>query len=158
MYLQDDSEFEEEVIEGGKTDNEPKSETKFEVIDNISQPKMEIFKPVYTRPILSKNEYVGALTTMAKYIDDLDSLEDYIEDGIEIHNLGNSAAIVFSLFKAGKLDCLIIRNHGREKITMSQLKINPRWIEQLDKYFKKWKKSVDKELFQQISQILDRDE
>lgn len=128
-----------------------------EPVEQIQKCEMEVYVPKYTRPIASKFEYAGALTSLAKYLETLSSLSKYV-DAAEINDLPNTAYLAYMLFEKGKMDCILERNNGVEKVSLSKLYINEIWKRQIEEYFKSKRQSMEKELFEQISTVLDSDD
>ena len=138
-----------DIFSGGNT-----TATKYEVIDEIANnnsPTIEKHKPIYTRPIISKYEYVGAITTLAEYLESLDTVEKYT-DAIEVDTLINPSELAFRLIKCGKMDCNIIRNGGMEKVTLSELARNPLWDDVIEEYFQTKTSSMAEELYSVLEQ------
>lgn len=132
----------------GDIDKNLKGGANFEASENT----MQKYYPIYTRPILSENEYVGAMTTMAKFIADQKSIARFVDD-TEVMRLLNPAELVLHLVKSGKIDCIIIRNHGQEKVSFSVLKRNPIFEQTMIDYYKKKNESMKAEFYDPISKI-----
>lgn len=106
------------------------------VVDNVydsSDVTIEHHKPRITRPIMSKFEFVRVCTAAAKYLYALPDLSQYITTP-EVNDLINPAELAFLLIINGKLNATFDRL-GYEKVTMSELKINPVWIDMVKHYF-----------------------
>lgn len=128
---------------GGKDD----AEYKVESGDNM--PK---YYPVYTRPILSENEYVGVMTNLAKFIGSQKSIAKFVDDA-NVSALLNPAELVLHFVRAGKMDCTIIRNHGAEKVSFSVLKRNPIFEKTMLDHYERKNKSMKEEFYDPIARI-----
>ena len=130
-------------LKGGKDDD-----TQYKVEEG-SMPK---YYPVYTRPILSENEYVGVMTNLANYIGSQKSIAKFVDD-VEVAALLNPAELVLHFVRAGKMDCTIIRNHGAEKVSFSVLKRNPIFEKTMLEHYEAKNKSMREEFYDPISKI-----
>ena len=137
-------------IYGGDTESEL-TKVKTEVVDMVANPEthMEIYKPVITRPIMSKFEYVGAITSLALYLRGLKSIAKYIEI-VDCNSLINPSELAFHLLDQGKMNILIIRNRN-EKVSFSELHINQLWREEIIEYFKNKNASMENEFYKVLS-------
>ena len=134
----------DEQISGG---SEKHADTKFEVVNKSDgKPEVQVFYPVYTRPILSRFEYEGAITELANYLNSKDS----VGQDCEINTLINPAELAFRLIQQKKFDVTIVRNKGAEKVTFSVLKRNPLWDQRVEEYFKIKNASLKEELYDSI--------
>ena len=127
----------------------------YEVVDYTKDSSFPIYKPRISRKTMSKFEFDGAITTLAEYIDNIPSIRDYIDgdinDSININSLINPAEFTYRLVMNHKLDCIIVRYNGLEKVSFSELKINPIWIRQIDEHFATKNASMKKELYDAIA-------
>lgn len=132
---------------GGTTEDtlETSETTKFEVVDS-EEPVVQKYYPVYTRPILSRFEYEGAITELANYLTTCES----IGQNCDSYTLINPAELAFRLIQQGKYDVTIIRNKGMEKVTFSVLKRNPLWDKRVEEYFRIKNESLKNELYDKI--------
>ena len=155
-----------EHIAGGALVEPPKDEkpkevpgtstiASYEVVDYTKDVEFPVYKPRISRSGISKFEYDGAITTLAEYIDNIPSIRDYIDEEmnktININSLINPSEFAYLLVKHHKLDCLIIRYGGLEKVSLSALEINPIWIRQIDELFTTKNASMKKELYDPIA-------
>ena len=125
----------------------PVQETEFEVQDKLMNPeitggkelenkdsktssrvdsRIETFEAKVTRPILSKFEYVGCITSLANYLKNLKSISKYTE-AVDCCILVNPSELAFRLLDQGKMDVVIIRNRN-ERVTFSKLHQNPLYV------------------------------
>lgn len=118
--------------------------------------KMEKYEAIITRPILSKFEYVGCITSLANYLKSLKSINRYTE-AIDCGLLVNPSELAFRLLDQGKMDVIIIRNRI-EKVTFSKLYKNPLWREEIINYFDEKNKSMKKEFYDPICEITKEDQ
>lgn len=149
-------------VEGGSTVEEPVKDVpgtstiaSYEVVDYTKDASFPVYKPRISRSEISKFEYDGAITTLAEYIDNIPSIRDYIDEEmnatININSLINPSEFAYLLVKHHKLDCIIIRYGGREKVSLSTLGVNPIWTRQIDEFFTTKNKSMKKELYDPIA-------
>lgn len=133
----------------------PKIKGNFNVVDNVHKKEsdedyhVEIHYPVYTRPVLSKFEYEGVITTLAEYLENIDSISKYTL-AANVNSLINTAELAYQLLKQGKMDCTIIRNEGLEKVSFSVLKRNKQWDELIENYFKTKSESLEEEFYSKL--------
>ena len=139
---------------GGATKNEAQ-DVDAEIIDKVadSSTHMEIYKPKFTRNIMSKFEYVGAITSLAIYLKGLKSISKYVEV-IDCSTLVNPCELAFYLLEQGKMSVLFIRNRT-EKVSYSELYINKAWREEVLKYFHSKNESINKELYKPLSEMIE---
>lgn len=138
-------------LKGGHPDSTSLKD--FQVADPDVEIVMQTYEPITTRPIMSKFEFVGALTTLALYLKSKTSLEQYTDVG-DIFRLPNTAEIAFQIIKNKKMDVIIKRNHGAELVSFSKLQYNPQWMKDVEEYFVEWNASVDEELYKPLSKLL----
>lgn len=142
-------------IKGGKSldknDNDKNNDKNDKKIS-----KMEKYEAIITRPILSKFEYVGCITSLANYLKSLKSINRYTE-AIDCGLLVNPSELAFRLLDQGKMDVIIIRNRI-EKVTFSKLYKNPLWREEIINYFDEKNKSMKKEFYDPICEITKEDQ
>ena len=147
----------------------PVQETEFEVQDKLMNPeitggkelenkdsktsscvgsRIETFEAKVTRPILSKFEYVGCITSLANYLKNLKSISKYTE-AVDCCILVNPSELAFRLLDQGKMDVVIIRNRN-ERVTFSKLHQNPLWREEVNNFFIEKNKSMEREFYKPI--------
>ena len=136
--------FNANAMHGGEA-----KETKYEPTTNV---EIEKYHALKTRPLLQKYEFDGAITQLAQYCENLRSVGQFA-DVSEINNFTNPAELAYHLYKAGKVDVIIIRNGG-EKVSMSTLRIDPFLEKYIDDYFKLVHDARDKEFFAKVKSIL----
>ena len=151
----------------------PVQETDFEVQDKLMNPEItggkelenkdsktgsrvdspiETFEAKVTRPILSKFEYVGCITSLANYLKNLKSISKYTE-AVDCCILVNPSELAFRLLDQGKMDVVIIRNRN-ERVTFSKLHQNPLWREEVNNFFIEKNKSMETEFYKPISELM----
>lgn len=147
----------------------PVQETEFEVQDKLMNPEItggkelenknsktssqiETFEAKVTRPILSKFEYVGCITSLANYLKNLKSISKYTE-AVDCCILVNPSELAFRLLDQGKMDVVIIRNRN-ERVTFSKLHQNPLWREEVNNFFIEKNKSMETEFYKPISELM----
>lgn len=113
--------------------------------------KIETFEAKVTRPILSKFEYVGCITSLANYLKNLKSIAKYTE-AVDCCILVNPSELAFRLLDQGKMDVVIIRNRS-ERVTFSKLHQNPLWREEVNNFFITKNKSMEIEFYNPISEL-----
>lgn len=118
-------------LTGGDNDNN--SSVDITVNDNDVQ--VEVYKPQLTRETMSKFEFVRTITAVAKYLYTLPDLSKYCKD-VEINSLINPAELAFELIMNGKINATLNRL-GYEKVTFSELKVNPIWVNMIRNYYKR---------------------
>lgn len=115
-----------------------------------TEQSVEVCKPMKTRAICSIYEYVAALTTLARSLQDMSSISKYI-DVVKVDSLINPAQLAFELIRQKKQTVTFVRNyHGGdtgERVSLSELYINPEWEHRLENYFADKSKSMDEELY-----------
>lgn len=111
-------------------------------------PEVEVYKPVITRETMSKYEFVRVITAVGKYLNSLPDISKYYKE-IEVNSLINPLELAFNLVMEGKMNATLDRL-GYEKVTFSELKINPLWIEIVKNYFEQRKKAEQKELIEPL--------
>lgn len=112
-----------------------------------NKPQMPIYKPRITRPTMSKFEFVRICTAVAKLLYSLPDLSKYINT-TEVNNLINPSEVAFLLVINGKINAIFDRL-GYEKVTMSELRINPIWIETCKNYFNHRHQTEQHEILEQ---------
>lgn len=119
---------------GSSQNQEQKEETTVTI--HPKDQTVEIYKPKLTRNTLSIYEFVRVITAVAKHLSSIRDISAYISDSndIEINSIINPAELAFKLVKEGKINATLERL-GYEKVTFSELKINPLWINTLEDYF-----------------------
>ena len=111
-------------------------------------PEVEVYKPVITRETMSKYEFVRVITAVGKYLNSLPDISKYYKE-VEVNSLINPLELAFNLVMEGKMNATLDRL-GYEKVTFSELKINPLWIEIVKNYFEQRKKAEQKELIEPL--------
>lgn len=116
------------------------------VVEDVypSSSRIETFKPMITRPTMSKFEFVRVCTAAAKFLYSIPDLSEYVKP-TEINDIINPAELAFLLIINGKLNATLDRL-GYEKVTMSELKINPIWIDIVKNYFNKRHENEHREI------------
>lgn len=112
-------------------------------LDEGENVKIRTYKPKITRKNMSIFEYVGAITKLARFINNAKRLPDYTDD-IEIYNVINPSEVAYRLLKSGAYDPIFDR--GYEKVSFSQLGINPIWEKTIESYFESQHESLIREL------------
>ena len=112
---------------GGKSE-------KINVIIPDSDTVFEIKKPILTRPTMSKYEFAHAITEFGKYLETLPDVEKYCGK-LEFNMIMSGPELAFELLINKKINILIDRL-GYEKVSFSELIINPIWISTIKNYFK----------------------
>ena len=92
---------------------------------------VEKFKPKLTRDICSVFEFVRVITDLANHIYTLPSIEKYI-DGIEIKNIIEPCDLAYKLLRNGRFNAILDR--GTEKVTFSELHVDPFTYELVESY------------------------
>ena len=92
---------------------------------------VEKFKPKLTRDICSVFEFVRVVTDLANHLYTLPSIEKYI-DGIEIKNIIEPCDLAYKLLRNGRFNAILDR--GTEKVTFSELHIDPFTYELVESY------------------------
>lgn len=118
--------------------------TTVERVYDSGDSSVEIFKPKITRPTMSKFEFVRVCTAAAKYLYSLHDLSQYIKP-TEVNDLINPAELAFLLIVNGKLNATLDRL-GYEKVTLSELKINPIWVNIVRNYFNRRHEAEHREI------------
>lgn len=137
-------------FEGGASNLDENEANEFEVEEGV---EMKVYEPKLTRDIMSKYEFVGALTTLAIYLKNKKSLEQYT-DVSDIFRITNTAELAFRILQNKKMDITIKRNHGSELVSFSKLRYNPQWVDDLEEYFTKWNASVNEELYKPLAKAV----
>ena len=96
-----------------------------------SDTTIEKFKPKLTRDICSVFEFVRIVTDLANHLYNLPSIEKYI-DGIEIKNIVEPCDLAYKLLKNGRFNAILDR--GTEKVTFSELHVDPFIYELVESY------------------------
>lgn len=124
-----------ESMMGGASDNEDTTApvTHVTQVYDSADTSVQVYKPKITRPTMSKFEFVRVCTAAAKYLYALPDLSAYIKTP-EVNDLINPAELAFLLITSGKLNATLDRL-GYERVTMSELRINPIWIQIVRNYF-----------------------
>ena len=92
---------------------------------------VEKFKPKLTRDICSVFEFVRVVTDLANHLYTLPSIEKYI-DGIEIKNIIEPCDLAYKLLRNGRFNAILDR--GTEKVTFSELHVDPVTYELVESY------------------------
>lgn len=92
---------------------------------------IEKFKPKLTRDICSVFEFVRIVTDLANHLYTLPSIEKYI-DGIEIKNIVEPCDLAYKLLRNGRFNAILDR--GTEKVTFSELHVDPFIYELVESY------------------------
>ena len=92
---------------------------------------IEKFKPKLTRDICSVFEFVRVVTDLANHLYTLPSIEKYI-DGIEIKNIIEPCDLAYKLLRNGRFNAILDR--GTEKVTFSELHVDPFTYELVESY------------------------
>ena len=92
---------------------------------------VEKFKPKLTRDICSVFEFVRVITDLANHLYTLPSIEKYI-DGIEIKNIIEPCDFAYKLLRNGRFNAILDR--GTEKVTFSELHVDPFTYELVESY------------------------
>lgn len=92
---------------------------------------VEKFKPKLTRDICSVFEFVRVITDLANHLYTLPSIEKYI-DGIEIKNIIEPCDLAYKLLRNGRFNAILDR--GTEKVTFSELHVDPFTYELVESY------------------------
>ncbi len=92
---------------------------------------IEKFKPKLTRDICSVFEFVRVITDLANHLYTLPSIEKYI-DGIEIKNIIEPCDLAYKLLRNGRFNAILDR--GTEKVTFSELHVDPFTYELVESY------------------------
>lgn len=111
-------------------------------------PEVEVYKPIITRETMSKYEFVRVITSVGKYLNSLPDLSKYCKD-IEVNTIINPVELAFNLIMEGKMNATLDRL-GYEKVTFSELKINPLWISMVRNYFNQRHETEKKELLEPL--------
>lgn len=111
-------------------------------------PTVEVYKPVITRETMSKYEFVRVITAVGKYLNSLPDISKYCKE-LEVNSLINPLELAFTLVMEGKMNATLDRL-GYEKVTFSELKINPLWVDILKNYFKQRREAEKKELLEPL--------
>lgn len=134
------------LIYGGSDEKSVETTKVDEVYDSDDTNTVPIYKPQITRPTMSKFEFVRVCTAAAKYLYSIPDLSKYVS-ATEINDIINPAELAFILIINGKLNATLDRL-GYEKVTMSELKINPIWIDILKNYFNHRHQQEHKEILE----------
>ncbi len=109
---------------------------------------MRVYKPKITRNTISLFEYVAVITKLAKYIHSLPSLPASIEDVLGndtmINNIINPSELAWILLRKGVYNPIFDR--GYEKVSFSELMVNPTWDNLIESYFRTQHAAVQEEL------------
>lgn len=130
-------------VDNYKSDSEDSISEVTQVYDSGDE-TVQVYKPIITRPTMSKYEFVRICTAAAKYLYALPDLSAYIKTP-EVNDLINPAELAFLLILNGKLNATLERL-GYEKVTMSELRINPIWIDIVKHYFNQRHESEHREI------------
>lgn len=126
--------------------NDEKEDLNINVYDE--SPEVEVYKPAITRETMSKYEFVRVITAVAKYLNSLPDLSKYCKD-LEVNSIINPAELAFNLVMDGKMNATLDRL-GYEKVTFSELKINPLWVSMVKNYFEQRHESEKKEILEPL--------
>ena len=109
---------------------------------------IRVYKPRLTRNTISLFEYVAVITKLAKYIHSLpslpDTVEEFAQDSVTINNIINPSELAWILLKKGVYNPIFDR--GYEKVSFSELIINPTWDNLIENYFKSQHAAIQSEL------------
>lgn len=114
-------------------------------------PEVEVYKPVITRETMSKFEFVRVITAVGKYLYSRPDISKYCDE-IEVNTLINPLELAFDLIMEGKMNATLDRL-GYEKVTFSELKINPLWVDMAKNYFKQRKEAEKDELLKPLNLV-----
>ena len=117
----------------------------------IIKSNMKIYKPVLTRDTISKFEYVAVITKLAKYLHALPSLPSVLrnfDEDVKINTIINPAELAWILLRKGIYNPVFDR--GYEKVSFSELSINPTWDNLIENYFKSQHEAIEKELLNEM--------
>jgi len=109
------------------------------IADETEISSFEKYYPKKTRDHISIYEYSRVLTSLAKYLFDLNDLKKYLKnDTYDI--IINPGELAYKLLEEKKFDAIIDR--GIEKVSYSTLKINPHWKTLIENNFARHNKSL----------------
>ena len=111
---------------------------------------IEKFKPRLTRDICSVFEFVRIITDLANHLYNLPSIEKYI-DGIEIKNIVEPCDLAYKLLRNGRFNAILDR--GTEKVTFSELHVDPFTYELVETYLNQ-QEDVRRKSFMEKLQLL----
>lgn len=152
----------EDIMRTTETNNEIVRERKNiinkHVENNIDRNKvsiknnMKIYTPVLTRNTISKFEYVAVITKLAKYLHALPTLpaivDSVLTDDVKINNIINPSELAWILLRKGVYNPVFDR--GYEKVSFSELTINPTWNNLIEDYFRSQHEAIEKELLNEM--------
>ena len=134
--------FYNDNVDNQSSKNNSEIPPKIDVHENSVE--MKKYKPVVTRPTMSKYEFVHTITAAAKYLYSLTNIEKFCGN-IEINSIINPAELAFNLLMEKRLDAVITRL-SYEKVNFSELIIDNTWIETIKNYFKNKHQYEEEEL------------
>jgi hypothetical protein len=102
--------------------------------------KLKIYKPNLTSRNMTIYELSNVITTLAGYLENLTSLNEFVD--LKNGTLINSSSIAWELLKNKKFDAVIDRKV--EFVSFSELKLNPLHTKLLDDYFEENRKIITK--------------
>lgn len=127
-----------------------KSATSTPSDDNVNiapQASIQIYHPHITRDIISVFEYANVVTKLAKHLQSLPSLEQYIPN-VDTNQIIDPTELAFNLLEEGKWDAIIDR--GYEKVTYSTLRVRQQWKDMLRNYFDQRRVTIENELLRPL--------
>lgn len=111
------------------------SENNENIIDGITvyetSDEIEKFKPKLTRDNCSIYEFCRIITDLANHISVQHSIEKYIDE-LEVKDIIEPCDLAYRLLRKGRFDAILDR--GYEKVTFSELKVDPFIYETVEKY------------------------
>lgn len=116
------------------------------IVNNDSNTEITKYKPILTRNTMSKYEFVHTITSAAKFLYSLSNIEKFCGK-LEINELINPSELAFKLLMNHKLDAVIDRL-GYEKVSFSELIINPIWVSTIENYFEQKHITEQKEVLE----------
>ena len=140
------------LLYGGDKVSDDNVEIKDKTSDTQEKTTIEVYHPKITRETLSIYEYVGVITKLAKYLNNMTDLDKYLTS-IEVNQIINPAELAFNLLNDGKFDAIIDR--GYELVTFSTLKVRKQWKDTISNYFKSQHDTIEREILQPLD-ILDK--
>ena len=111
---------------------------------------IEKFKPKVTRDICSVFEFVRVVTDLANHLYTLPSIEKYI-DGIEIKNIVEPCDLAYKLLRNGRFNAILDR--GTEKVTFSELHVDPFTYELIETYLNQQEETRHKSFLEKLGLV-----
>ena len=115
-----------------------------------SEVTIETYKPRLTRDICSIYEFVRVITDLANHLYTLPSIEKYI-DGFEVHNIIEPCDLAYKLLRSGRFNAILDR--GTEKVTFSELKVDPFTYELVEEYLSQQESNRRKAFLEKLELI-----